>query len=155
MALSEQRTKQILQQFQTAGLILQNAILEQLNRLGLGDSRLYKSVEIEVSDEGDILIFANDYAQYVISGRRAGAKPPPIAPLIAWMKRKGISSPDVSINRLAFLIARSISRKGIKPRDFITPAVEATQQELENVVDKIVNDLIDEAVRPFFTKKVN
>ena len=64
-------------------------------------------MEIEVSDEGDILIFANDYATYVISGRRAGAKPPPIAPLISWMKRKGISSPDISINRLAFLIAQS------------------------------------------------
>lgn len=72
-------------------------------------------------------------------GRRAGAKPPPAESLLLWVKRVvrptkdmghkgkrgrniGYRNRDQVIRDTAFLIARSIGRKGIKARRFLRNA---------------------------------
>lgn len=57
---------------------------------------------------------ALDYFKYVDRGRRPG-RMPPIKPIQSWIETKGIQIKNYSSRQSAFIIARSISRKGIKP----------------------------------------
>ena len=52
-----------------------------------------------------------------------------------WAKSKGIPT---------FLVARSISRKGIKPQRFLQKAINSNQQIAENYIDKALSNIIKE-----------
>ncbi len=60
-------------------------------------------------------ILASDYFKNVDEGRRPGSKPPPIKPIQSWVNHKGIKFKNMSSEQTAFIIARSIGDKGIKP----------------------------------------
>ena len=55
----------------------------------LQDSSLVNSIEWQYKDNFFILL-ANDYFQWVDSGRRPRARMVPIEALISWIKKKGI-----------------------------------------------------------------
>lgn len=61
------------------------------------------------------------YGINVEFGRRAGAKAPPVAALIGWVTRHPFSGRG-SIRSKAFVLARAIGRRGIRPRPFLVPA---------------------------------
>lgn len=65
------------------------------------------------------------YARAVHDGRRAGAKMPPLSALKGWAGRHGVPG-----NRV-FLVARAISRKGIRARPFLTDAMRAKVGQIE------------------------
>jgi len=48
---------------------------------------------------------------------------PPVAPLIAWVKRK-FSVPDKQATRIAWAIAKTIERDGSEPRPFFRDALQ-------------------------------
>ena len=48
---------------------------------------------------------------FVDDGRRPGARPPPLQPIREWLARRG--KPE----RLAFVVARAIGKRGIRPRN--------------------------------------
>lgn len=58
---------------------------------------------------------AKAYADVMERGRRVGARRPPVAALIPWVQAKGFAS-DLPPRSAAFVLARSIQRKGIKGR---------------------------------------
>jgi hypothetical protein len=58
-------------------------------------------------------------------GRRPGAKPPPVAAIRPWVIAK---FGDAS---LAYVIARSIGRKGIKPRRFLKKAYTQSKPAID------------------------
>lgn len=88
------------------------------------------------------------YAMVMEYGRRAGAKQPPAEALMPWVRRRikpkqemskarkvarrgmgksgkqleSARAKDDLIRSVAFLVARSIKRKGIRPRPFLMPA---------------------------------
>jgi len=75
---------------------------------------------LETSNELMLNIMASDYFKNVDEGRRAGAKQPPINKILPWVEARGISFKTKSggfstPEQTAFVIARSISKKGIKP----------------------------------------
>ena len=85
------------------------------------------------------------YAQFVEEGRRKGAKQPPSQAIKEWILSKGITKPQkYSLDSFAFVIARSISRKGIKPRPFIQPTIKETLENkgYEMILNGILDDLI-------------
>lgn len=85
------------------------------------------------------------YAQFVEEGRRKGAKQPPSTAIKEWILAKGIAKPQkYSLDSFAFVIARSISRKGIKPRPFIQPTIKETLENkgYEMILNGILKDLI-------------
>ena len=79
------------------------------------------------------------YADVIEFGRRAGAKPPPVEPIIQWMKIKPIrlrnkeggfvKSTESGIRSAAFLIARSIGKKGIVGIKYYTEALETVLEK--------------------------
>jgi hypothetical protein len=80
-------------------------------------------------------------------GRRPGARMPPVSALIPWVRRHGWvrrsrskatyngvsiaqASYDSGVRQAAFLLARSIARKGIRPRRYMQTAFNANYGSL-------------------------
>ena len=58
------------------------------------------------------------YSIPVERGRRPGSRPPPIAPIILWLKRVR-KTPDETVRAEAFALAKSIGRRGIQATNFL------------------------------------
>lgn len=107
--------------------------------------RLAKSIDyelIETLDKISVGIKALDYFEFVDSGRRKGAKAPPADAIVKWMKVKGIKGRDKKTGRFqtqkqtAFIIARGISKNGIKP----TFVVKKSLRKLKSLQEKLLTD---------------
>jgi HK97 gp10 family phage protein len=71
------------------------------------------------------------YAPVVEYGRSPGRMPPPGA-LAGWLRRKGIDE------RYAFVVARSIARRGIRPRPYLKPALAKNRQKISREMDNVL-----------------
>jgi hypothetical protein len=74
-----------------------------------------------ISYRGRQVIVSNvaRHAIYVEGGRRAGARPPPSDALLGWITLKlGLTGREAKT--AAFLIARAIGRRGLRPRPVMT-----------------------------------
>lgn len=89
----------------------------------LYDSELSRSIEYQYRNDSFIML-ANDYFQYVASGRPPKARKVPVEDLIKWMKKKGIAPSKGDYNATAYAIQQAIYRNGLKPRPFINPIIE-------------------------------
>jgi hypothetical protein len=84
----------------------------------LSTSRLVRDIRaVPVGDS--VEVFMPNYAIYVEKGRKPGVKAPPVSVIVAWIKRKKIPLRGGRINAVAYAIARSIGRWGIKAKPFI------------------------------------
>lgn len=77
------------------------------------------------------------HSEVIERGRRAGASPPPVDAIRTWVERK--MGPEVS----AFVVARSIGRKGIKPRRMLDTAIRVTRPAAERVWGATVSRLLE------------
>ena len=78
-------------------------------------------------------ILAADYFEYVDEGRKPG-KQPPIKPIQSWVKKRNIVFRGLDDRQTAFIIARSIGKKGIRP-------VNAKQKMIKEIMlnaDKVL-----------------
>ena len=97
---------------------------------------LYNSIKYNVSSNGDISFEYAPEGKWVEQGRRKGARFPPPAPILRWIKVKGIKGRDPKTGRfikdtaLVFLFQRAISRDGIKPVPFMQLAIDKAIQQL-------------------------
>jgi hypothetical protein len=89
----------------------------------LYDSELSRSIEYQYRNDSFVML-ANDYFQYVASGRPPRARKVPVEDLIKWMKRKGIAPSKGDYNATAFAIQQAIYKNGLKPRPFVNPIIE-------------------------------
>ena len=74
------------------------------------------------------------YGRYVNEGRRPGSKMPPIQPILEWIRVRRIRTPQYTQPQLAWAIAKSIQKKGIRPTPFIENSIEFA---LTNFQDEI------------------
>lgn len=114
----------------------------------LVDSNIYKTLSVKATNDGDLIfdIVLNDYITYIESGRRKGAKFPPVAPIVAWARKKGIPTDNSTI----FLIRRAISRDGIAPRPIMAYVMDEVDREWDDqLADKLFNQII-EIIDKFF-----
>jgi hypothetical protein len=74
------------------------------------------------------------YAWFVIFGRGPG-KMPPISAILPWVAKK-LGETGEALRAVAFLIARSIGRKGTKSNDFITPIVTKRTPLWKRILEK-------------------
>jgi hypothetical protein len=75
-------------------------------------SDLVKSIEYKVYQNGTVKFEFNQYGEYVDKGRKKNSTPPPYAPIIDWVKKKGL---DLN----PYAVAKSIGKKGIKKYPWI------------------------------------
>ena len=80
------------------------------------------------------------YGKYVNEGRRPGAKMPPIQPIMEWIRVRRIRTPQYTQPQLAWAIAKSIAKKGIRPTPFIENSIEFA---LMNFQDEIKQGAVD------------
>lgn len=128
-----------------------NLINEKVGRNTIyPDSDLYKNLQVRATHDGDLVfdLMLNDYLVYIESGRRKGAKFPPVEPIIRWAKKRGIPTDNSTI----YLIRRAISRDGIRPRPFLQYIFEEIDNEWnDGWADSIFNKIIEE-VDNFFKR---
>ena len=92
-------------------------INNKVGRNTIVGSAIYNELEVMATNDGDLVfdILLNDYLTFIESGRRKGAKFPPIEPIVKWARKHGIPTDNSTI----YLIRRAISRDGIAPRPFM------------------------------------
>lgn len=106
-------------------------------------SDIYKTLSVKATNDGDLIfdIVLNDYIQFIESGRRKGAKFPPVEPIVRWARKKGIPTDNSTI----FLIRRAISREGIRPRPIMAYVFEEVDREWDtNLSDKLFDKIMEE-----------
>ena len=121
--------------------------------------KLYKTINYSITSKSDsylVTINLERYWVFLENGRRAGAKMPPIEAIENWIKvRKIIPRPLVlksgkqrvpTIPQLAYVIARSISRKGIAPRPFMRESIEDTMKDFQSKLTAAVREDVLENV---------
>lgn len=99
----------------------------------IATGKLYNSIDYKIikDDKSIKLIFiAEDYFLEVEEGRKAGGKMPPLNKIKEWMRTKGI------INRDPYIIARSISLKGIRSVPSLKKARE--MNKYTNIIAKAI-----------------
>lgn len=133
--------------------ITDDFVVELKNRLKANDSYatgdLVNSIRGIVKQNGKYILISiqlEDYWQFVENGRKAG-KYPPINDIKKWISVKPVlprpfkSGKLPTDNQLAFLIARKISKVGIKPKPFLKPTI--TNFDLINKVYNEVANLLN------------
>lgn len=90
-----------------------------------------------------------EYWKYVENGRKSG-KFPPISSIREWMKVKPViprpyNGKLPTENQLAFLIARSISKNGIRPKPIFNDTLDDAMNDFENgLEDAFTKDVEEE-----------
>ena len=115
--------------------------------------KLYKSIDYTITSKSDsylVTINLEEYWKFIEKGRRAGAKIPPVSAIENWIKiRKIIPRPVTlksgkqrvpTVQQLAYVIARSIARKGIAPRPFMRETIEDTMNDFKSKLTAAVRD---------------
>ena len=116
--------------------VVTNAKSILLRNKKVATRNLYNSIKYNVSSNGDISFEYAPEGKWVEQGRRKGARFPPPAPILRWIKVKGIKGRDPKTGRfikdtaLVFLFQRAISRDGIKPVPFMQLAIDKAIQQL-------------------------
>jgi hypothetical protein len=150
MALSPKITN-ILQQWANNVVVIAQANLKNAGRFASGE--LYKSISYTITPEGDVNFSYEDYGEYVQSGRRPGARMPPIEPIKKWARIKGLpqfrdkKGKFISNEARAFIIARAIGRDGFRPVKFFDDALELALKEYP--ADALIDVIAEEFEKAF------
>ena len=100
----------------------------------------------EEADNTILAGFPTIYAYYVEFGRRAG-KWPPFRFIYEWVRVRHMAADDQEAKSIAFLIQRSIGRKGTKPHPFLRPAFEKNKRLYEQVIRKGAQKIMNKDYR--------
>jgi len=142
-------TKKVLDNYKK---VLVNDLKRQLNK---PNSNLDKSISArKLDNKMGIGVYMNEYGINVNQGRSAG-KFPPIDKIKDWIIRNDIQSKTINsakpstLSQLAFLIGRSIEKKGIRPTRFIDIVIDKVEPkltlDLANAYLKDLNEELDKA----------
>lgn len=129
-------------------------VLAEKNKRATGS--LIRSLDFTIVKKMDDLmlgIIANDYLTYVDKGRRPG-KMPPIKPIQSWVKAKPIKIKNMSERQTAFVIARSIGKRGIKPTNIMDGLVKNILSKKDTLIAKGVKEDLEKYINETFIKEI-
>lgn len=122
----------------------------QLEAEQMNNGELYRTISYSVSTGTGgwvISVSLADYWKYVEYGRRPG-KMPPVSAIENWINVKQIVPHSVTLKsgktviptipQLSFLIARKISRDGIRPRPFFKQSFESAKREFLHIIEEAI-----------------
>lgn len=151
------KLKEALEVFGNEYIEAIGAILTKADKIASRD--LIRSLDHQVIKTGfgtsyTLKVIAEEYLKYVESGRKPNSKAPPVEPIKEWAKHKGLDE------GLAFPIAKSIGKKGIKPLNVIQAAFDNVVKQieyrkLEQGVTDWVDDLISDKINKSLSKNKN
>lgn len=128
---------QVLKDFEQEFIHAIQRSIEENDRFARG--QLFQSVKAQTKIYGQKVVMEVsmlEYWKYVEEGRRKGAKMPPIDAMLNFIRDRGIKVTDKKAPKkskqtlekkrrsLAFVLGRSISKKGITPTHFLKEALE-------------------------------
>jgi hypothetical protein len=125
-------------------------ILKANNKVATGE--LIDSIDYIIGEKGGeytIKLLAEFYWVYVEYGRRPGSMPPPDA-ILEWIKAKRINRGDRTDESLAWAIAKSIQRRGIKGIFFLEKAVKEIEEKWGPELEKNLGDKWEEEIVRIF-----
>jgi len=102
----------------------------------IATGKLIKSLDyrtLKTVEGWTIQILGEKYLEFVDKGRKPG-KQPPIAPILKWIQSKPIKFIGKTDKQAAFLIARSIGKKGIVPTNVINKSVKKILDNLQEII---------------------
>ncbi len=147
--------KELVSEFDKVARVVVQMIQTAMAAAGVDkSSNLYKSVTAEFVDNPSDMTFIVSmarHAQYVDSGRRAGAKKPPFTVIRDWVVKKKIQpqfknkkGQFMSIDSITFIICNSISIKGIKAKPFLKESERIVNVTVEYTLDVNLLDILFE-----------
>lgn len=95
----------------------------------IDEGTLLKSGEIHREWLNKSIIYSVPYAEMVEYGRLPGSLPP-MEPLKKWVKRKRIAIKEPELTQVTWRIIKNIKKHGIKPRPYLSPAVEMAKNRI-------------------------
>ena len=143
------------------GMYVVELMQEALVTYGMKDSRLYSQIKYSIDTTNLVLSFELPaYSEWVEKGRRPFGNespfpvnmPPPLGPIIEWIRRKRIQGRDkkgrfITVNSLAWAIRTMISKRGIKPRPFISDAITTAEPELNKYFATTFDLIVDDSLK--------
>ena len=121
----------------------------------VASGKLRDSINVTVVKQSNnssiIEVMAEEYAQWVQSGRLPGKKGVPIAALEKWIKDRGLKGRDkngrfITNKSFAFAIRNNIKKFGIRPANFLDVALEMIADDpriMELLEGEAYEELID------------
>ena len=115
------------------------------------NSKLIKTLEYKAVNEAFVLI-ANDYYQYLSTGRKPKVRKVPIKFLIKFIKDQRIRPrAGQTINSLAFAIQTSIYKSGIRGHKYIkkveTVSLDVAEEGVADIMEEAVVDAMADAFK--------
>ena len=88
---------------------------------------------IQTIEGWTIEILAEKYLEFVDKGRKPG-KMPPIGDIQKWVIQKPVKFVGKTDSQTAFIIAKSIGRRGIVPTNIIQKSIDKVLSNIENII---------------------
>jgi hypothetical protein len=89
------------------------------------------------------------YAIVMDQGRTPGARMPPPAVLETWVRRVlAVGGTDKEVRSVAFLVARSIGKKGIKATHFVDHGLEKARPTLDGIWKAFADAIAEGLIKP-------
>lgn len=95
--------------------------------LGIGRGSVFTEIRGSTANLRGTVGSAQIHVAVLEKGRRPGATPPPVGPIRSWLSRHGGNA------ELAFVVARSIGRRGTKGHHMFQNAIERGKGRIESI----------------------
>lgn len=121
----------------------------------LHGSNLYKQISTSWKETGDNVVIDtlfNHYIGYIEWDRpKEYGDPPPVIEIIKWLRRKHIVSSNENIKSVAYVISRSIWKKGHKGRKIFDMLDKYVDSGFENKYADMIFDALFKEVDDYFS----
>ncbi len=106
-----------------------------------------RSIEKQFEDRGAIqawLVGSQlNYAPFAFEYGRKPGKRPPIEAIVRWIALKPVDIGNQDIRGVAFVIARAIGKRGIKPRRIFSATTDKMTPRVEEIFTQAIQEEID------------
>ena len=130
-------------------------INQKVGKNTLVGSNLYRQISTSWKETGDNVVidtFFNHYIEFIESGRMPKkGKRPPVLEIAKWLRRKHIVSSNENIMKVAYVISRSIWKKGYKARKVLEALDKYVDSGFENKYADMIFDALFKEVDDYFS----